>query len=90
MCATPLSPEMKALLDCLCKTKDVEADCSEFDGRAECLAEMLASGVDATEIGPALEAHLQHSCDCREEFEALVSILKAEQCGDLAKTRLPE
>lgn len=84
MSPNPQSDRLKALMDCLSKTKDDEADCTEFDREVECLAEWLASGgASESRMKPAVEAHLQHSQDCREEFEALVTILKAELKGEL-------
>ncbi len=76
--------QLKALIDCLASTQDEEADCMEFDLEADCLAEWLAAGAPPESvIKPAIKAHLQHSPDCNEEFEALIAILKAENAGEL-------
>lgn len=79
-----VNERLKALLDCLSSTEEDEADCSEFDLEIDCLAEWLASGAaPASVIKPRIQAHLEHSADCKEEFDALVSILKAAESGEL-------
>ncbi|MBI5929681.1 MAG: hypothetical protein HY862_10255 [Chloroflexi bacterium] len=80
--------KIQSLVDCLRHTADQEADCAEFDRKVECLAELLAT-VNAAEIPsdaipPEIQAHLLQSTDCREEFEALICILKAELRGELS------
>ncbi len=87
--SNPSQPQHKiqSLVDCLRNTADQEADCAEFDRKVECLAELLASlnvaEVPPDAIPPEIQSHLIQSSDCREEFEALISILKAEQRGEL-------
>jgi hypothetical protein len=76
---------MKALLKCLSETRDVEADCIEFGSQVDCLAEIIASGSPEAVITPEIQAHLIHSCDCREEFEALITVLKADMAGELSE-----
>lgn len=80
--------KIQSLVDCLRNTAEQEADCAEFDRKVECLAELLSSvntaEVPPDAIPPEIQAHLQHSTDCREEFEALISILKAELRGELS------
>lgn len=78
---------IKSLMDCLSTTQDNEADCSQFDAQMDCLAELLAEGKASGEVlTPEIEAHLRHSVDCREEFEALIAILKAEAAGEIEET----
>jgi hypothetical protein len=78
-----MNDRLKALINCLSSTQEDEADCMEFDGEVDCLAEMLAAGAPASVIKPRIAAHIEHSADCREEFDALVAILKAERDGEL-------
>lgn len=73
---------IQALLNCLQQTIDDEADCIEFDAEMDCIAEWLADGADpATVVKPRVNAHLNNSPDCSEEFNSLVAILRAEQAG---------
>jgi len=62
-------------------TSDVDCECC--GDQLECLAEMVAAGQDIRVILPAVQAHLECCADCREEFEALLCILRAEQSGRL-------
>jgi hypothetical protein len=57
-------------------------DCSDCDKLAG-LAERVAAGVPVAQVLPALNEHLKYWKDCREEFEALVAVLKAESNGNL-------
>jgi hypothetical protein len=75
---------VKSLLNCLATTLDNEADCEQFNKEMDCLAEMIADGKARGEVlSPEMEAHIKHSNDCREEFEALIAILRAEEAGEL-------
>lgn len=55
----------------------VYMDCSDCDSLAS-LAERVAQGEPVQAVLPALEEHFQHWNDCREEFYALVAVLRAE------------
>jgi hypothetical protein len=61
----------------------VKMDCNDFCVELTELAEKVASGADLTELLPALKEHMHYWTDCREEFEALVRIIQAEQAGQL-------
>ena len=75
---------VKSLMNCLEQTLDNEADCREFDIQMDYIAEALANGRSTSELlTPEFEAHLLHSNDCKEEFNALIAILKAEEAGKL-------
>lgn len=78
-----MDDRLKALINCLSSTQEDEADCMEFDKEVDCLAEMLAAGAPTSIIKPRIASHVEHSSDCREEFDALVAILKAEFAGEL-------
>jgi hypothetical protein len=60
-----------------------DMDCESCNQQFECLAEMVADGAQLVEIIPAVENHLCCCPDCREEFEALVAIVRAENSGYL-------
>lgn len=78
--------DLKNILDFLQAPEDeyvIEMDCSSCDTLAA-LAEKVAAGTPIQEVLPALAEHVQYWRDCREEFEALVAILKAEGDGTLA------
>jgi hypothetical protein len=83
----PPQERLKSLIDCLKNTRDDEVDCKEFDEQIDTIVELLAEGRQRGEvIPPDFQAHLIHSNDCQEEFEALLAILKAQQAGQLDQT----
>jgi hypothetical protein len=84
MSSGKIDNKIRALIECLSNTAENEADCLEFDRKVDCLAELLAAGGSSDSITPDMAAHLHNSRDCREEFEALIAILKAELNGELA------
>ena len=53
-------------------------DCNDHCENMACLAERAAAGAPLEEILPELRHYLGYWRDCREEFMALVSVLKAE------------
>jgi hypothetical protein len=63
---------------------DEAMDCEGCGCQLDHLAELVAGGADLRELLPAVEAHLHCCRDCREEFEALVCIIRASNKGALA------
>lgn len=61
----------------------IAMDCNEGCEQLASLAERVARGEDLQSLLPELEKHMQFWGDCREEFDALVAVLKAELCGAL-------
>lgn len=61
----------------------VAMDCNDYCEQLAQLAEQVASGANLEDLLPALETHMRHWTDCREEFDALVAVLRAEQLGAL-------
>ncbi len=67
------------LLQCiLAAHEDDQMSCEVCTEQFDCLAEQVAAGADMHVLLPAVEKHLSCCPDCREEFEALVSIIRAE------------
>lgn len=59
---------------------DIEAmDCNESCESMARLAERVAAGATLAEILPALQHHMRYWHDCRDEFLALVNVLRMEQ-----------
>jgi predicted anti-sigma-YlaC factor YlaD len=61
--------------------RDGEIDCATCDAQFHCWADLAASGADLHEILPEVVAHLESCPECREEFDAILSIIRAEQAG---------
>ena len=64
--------------------QDGEMDCDSCGCQLECLAEQVAAGASLSDILPAVEAHLRCCSDCREEWQALLCIVRAERNGNLS------
>jgi hypothetical protein len=72
---------MNFILNAPVEEKIVSMDCNDGCEKISHLAEMVANGAKLEDVLPELEKHMAYWKDCREEFDALVAILKAEQCG---------
>lgn len=80
--------ELNPMLNFLTAPEDeyvAHIDCSNCDTLAS-LAERVAKGASVAEVLPELENYLHYWRDCREEFEALVTVLKAEDDGSLSES----
>ena len=62
---------------------DSEMDCESCNCQLECLAEKVANGASLSDLLPEVEAHIRCCRDCREEWQALLCILRAERDGNL-------
>ncbi|MBZ0301331.1 MAG: hypothetical protein K8J31_16410 [Anaerolineae bacterium] len=69
----------RKLADCLSEKHDSGCDCEAAYKQFECLAEQAVAGVDIHDILPRVAMHLDQCSDCREEYEALVAIVRAER-----------
>ena len=67
------------LIQCLSTVySEGDVDCACAGREFECLAEQAAAGGDIHDILPKIATHLDCCPDCREEFEALVAMVRAE------------
>ena len=62
-------------------------DCDQCCQQFNCLVEMVAAGAEPRDLLPAVEAHMRCCPDCREEYQALLSIITAENQGLLTPAR---
>jgi len=58
-------------------------DCETCSEQFDCLVEKVAAGANLCDLLPQVEAHLQCCSDCREEYNALLAIIRAENDGEL-------
>ena len=56
----------------------IAMDCNDNCEQIAQLAEQVANGADLAEILPELKKFMNYWGDCREEFEALVAVIRAE------------
>jgi len=61
----------------------IAMDCNEHCEQLAALAEQVANGASLDDVLPELKEHMKYWGDCREEFYALVAVLKAELDEDL-------
>ena len=64
--------------------QDDEMDCEACTCQLECLAEKVAGGASLHDVLPEVEAHIRCCPDCREEWQALLCIVRAERDGSLS------
>ena len=58
-------------------TRPDELGCDECFEQVDRFADMVLEGRDASEALPLVQDHLDRCRDCHEEFEALVTALRA-------------
>jgi len=68
---------IKKLLLTINNTQDVEYSCDDVNHLLDQYVEMVERGEDADELMPLIKHHLDLCPDCREEYQALRSILQA-------------
>jgi hypothetical protein len=61
----------------------IAMDCNDHCEQLAALAERVVNGEALSNVLPELEEHMKYWGDCREEFEALVAVLRAELQDDL-------
>ena len=67
--------------------QDGGIDCEQCCQQFNCLVEMVAAGTTLRDMLPAVEAHLSCCRDCREEYQALLAIVIAENQGLVPQVR---
>src|SRR5574341_274798 len=74
---------MPMMLKMIAITDEKEIACDEVYALIDQFTEMAARGEDVSRLMPLVKKHLDLCPDCREDYEALLNILKAlkEQRG---------
>ncbi len=57
----------------------IKMDCNDCCEKITQLAEQVANGAELREILPEMKKFMRYWGDCREEFEALVAVIKQEK-----------
>ena len=60
----------------------IKMDCNDCCEKITQLAEQVANGADLNEIWPEMQKFMRYWGDCREEFEALVAVIRQENALD--------
>lgn len=74
----PTALSLRAMMQRIALTREVEIGCDECFEQLDHFVELSIAGKNAEEALPLVGAHLQQCDDCREEFELLQAMLKAE------------
>jgi hypothetical protein len=85
--AQAATDQLKKLVQSIFDTHaDDVIDCERCNEQLCHLVELVAGGADLCQLIPAVEAHLACCADCKEEWDALLCIIRAEQTGTLTQT----
>jgi len=68
---------LKKLIRQVANTRPDEASCDDCFHQLDQFAELVLAGRPAAEAMPLLQDHLARCGDCREEFQALLAVLRA-------------
>ena len=60
----------------------IKMDCNDCCEKLTQLAEQVANGTDLNEIWPEMQKFMRYFGDCREEFEALVAVIRYENASE--------
>ena len=78
-----LEPAMlRQMVRAVAATRPDELSCGECFEQLDRFVEMTLAGKNAAEAMPLVEDHLRRCRDCREEFEALLAVLRALALAD--------
>ena len=77
----PTPDTIRKLLQMLAMTRPVEIGCDECYERLDEFVELTMAGKNPAQAMPLVQEHLDRCSDCREEFEALLTALKAQVEG---------
>ena len=69
--------KLKRLIRGIATTRPDEIGCDECFEQLDRFVETVLAGKDAAEAMPLVQDHLERCGDCHEEFEALLSALRA-------------
>ena len=74
--------KLKDLFSSIMTATEGEVACDDCFDELDKFAEMYAAGSDAATLLPYVERHLSTCGDCREEYQALLTVLRSEVSGE--------
>ncbi len=77
--AAPMAPPVPQIMQQLAATQPVELTCDEILRLMDECAEAAVQGGDISALMPLFQRHLEMCGDCREEYEGLLRILRAQR-----------
>ena len=69
--------KLKTMVRGVARTQATEYSCDDTYRLLDEFTEAVAQGRDAAKLMPLVQQHLELCPDCREEFEALLRVLRA-------------
>ena len=73
--------KLKTMVRGVARTQEIEYSCDDTYRLLDEFAEAVVQGKDAARLMPLVQQHLELCPDCREEFEALLRVLRATPSG---------
>lgn len=73
--------KLKTMVRGVARTQETEYSCDDVYQLLDEFAEAVAQGKDVTQLMPLVQQHLEMCPDCREEFEALLRVVRATESG---------
>ena len=73
--------KLKNMVRGVARTQEIEYSCEDVYQLLDEFTEAVAQGKDVATLMPLVQQHLEMCPDCREEFEALLRIVRATQPG---------
>ena len=71
------SEALRKLIQMIENTQEVELSCDDVYALLDQYTELANRGGDTKELMPLVDHHIEICPDCREEFDALLRVLKA-------------
>ncbi len=69
--------ELKTMVRGVARTQETEYSCDDVYRLLDEFTEAVTQGKDVTKLMPLVRQHLEMCPDCREEFEALLRVVRA-------------
>ncbi len=73
--------KLKTMVRGVARTQAIEYSCDDVYRLLDEFTEAVAQGKDVAKLMPLVQQHLDLCPDCREEFEALLRVVRATQPG---------
>ncbi|MGE5264380.1 MAG: hypothetical protein ACM3S0_13440 [Acidobacteriota bacterium] len=73
--------KLKTMVRGVARTQEIEYSCDDAYRLLDEFTEAVVQGKDVARLMPLVQQHLDLCPDCREEFEALLRVVRAAQTG---------
>jgi len=73
--------KLKTMVRSVARTQEIEYSCDDVYQLLDEFTEAVVQGKDVTQLMPLVQQHLELCPDCREEFEALLRVVRAARPG---------